>query len=150
MKHYLINMEKQAFSLFQKRNFAQAATVFKAIVADQPDWEHGMGWYNLAGCYEDLGNFPQARECYEHALQYGRGNPVILGGYASFLYLHGDAQDAFDQHLALFRLEKRSFTQERQAGDPKKLESIQRMLLNLGKQIGLSEEEVKEKIAQVQ
>ena len=61
---------------------------------EQPDWEHGFGFHYLAGCYE-MGKLELAEKCYNAALQYEPANPILFGGLASFLYLHGEPEKAF-------------------------------------------------------
>src|SRR5713101_2028982 len=91
MKSHLIETDRKALQLRNTGHLKEAAELFATIVKEQPDWEHGTAFYNLAGCYEDLGELTLAEQCYRDALRYEPKNPHFLGGLASFIYLHGDA-----------------------------------------------------------
>src|SRR5436190_21573905 len=95
MKSHLIDIERKALQLRNTGQLKEAAELFAVIVKEQPDWEHGMAFYNLAYCYEDLGELALAEKCYRDALRYEPTNPYFTGGLASFLYLHGDTDEAF-------------------------------------------------------
>ena len=102
----LTEKEKKALELMSTGAKEQAAQIFSEIVEERPDWEHGFAFYNLAGCLEDLGRFAEARHSYLRAIDYGPGNTYFWGAYASFLYLHGSPEDAFEAYLRLLRLER--------------------------------------------
>jgi tetratricopeptide (TPR) repeat protein len=139
MNHHLIDLERRALGFQNSGQFEEAAKLFSAIVKEQPDWEHGTGFYNLAGCYEDLGKLELAEECYNAALRYEPANPYFLGGLASFLCLHGEPEKAFNAYLELRRVEKMNRNE-------KEVESLTTPLMVLGKKMGLSESEVTERI----
>jgi len=139
MSYHLVNLEQRALDLRDSGRLDEAVELFARIVKEQPDWEHGMGFYNLAGCYEDLGRFELAEQSYDAALQCEPGNTIFLGGLASFLYLHGEPEKAFEAHLRLLKLEKMA----RHVSD---VESLKIPLQALGKKIGLSETEVADRI----
>lgn len=61
----------------------------------------------LAQCYEDIGSLELAEENYRAALKYESMNNIFLGGYASFLYLHGKPEEAFNAYLDLLVVETR-------------------------------------------
>ena len=98
-----------------------------------------MGFYNLAGCCEDLGRLDLAEQYYNAALQYEPANPILLGGIASFLYLHGEPDKAFSAYLELLRV-------ERVNKHKKGVESSTIALRALGKKMGLPEAAVTERI----
>jgi Flp pilus assembly protein TadD len=102
----LRELHRLAYDAMNRRDFESAAKTLKELLELQPDWEHGEGFYNLAHCLEELGRYEEAKEKLERVLDYEPQNPIFLGGLASFLYLHGDPQDAFEKHLALLRLER--------------------------------------------
>jgi hypothetical protein len=60
MKHDLVELETKALDLRNAGKFAEAAEIFSAIVRERPDWEHGLAFYDLANCYEDMGHFDKA------------------------------------------------------------------------------------------
>jgi hypothetical protein len=64
---------------------------------------------------------------------------IRLGGYAWFLYLHGDKQKAFEIHLRLLGLEQ-------EYGRTREIEKTSLILQTLGKHLGLSESEIARKI----
>jgi Tfp pilus assembly protein PilF len=138
MRADLAKLEQEALSLMNSGDIKQAAELFSRIIEQRPDYEHGQTLYNLAGCYEDLGQLDEAKRYYLRALEYGPHNEIILGGYASFLYLYGDPQQAFDAHLTLLRL-------ERSNRNSQGAERTVIALKELAKRLGLTEYEVIEK-----
>jgi Flp pilus assembly protein TadD len=106
VKTDLRELEEQALALMNRGEKAKATELFKAIIRKRPDWENGEAFYDVAGCQEDLGELDKASENYRRALEYEPRNPYFLGGYASFLYLHGDPRSAFEQHLRLWEIER--------------------------------------------
>jgi predicted Zn-dependent protease len=70
MTHHLVKLEKKALTLQNAGQFQEAAELFAAIVKEQPDWEHGQGWYCLATNYEDSGQLEKAEQAYKSALRY--------------------------------------------------------------------------------
>ena len=139
MKSHLIALDQQALALRNSGRLAEAAELFAAIVKEQPDWEHGTAFYNLAGCYEDLGELGLAEQCYRDALRQEPKNPHFLGGFAAFLYLHGDADKAFAAYLELLEV-------ERAAGNQRGVETATTALRTLGRKMGLSEQAVAKKM----
>jgi len=142
MSQNLVDLEKKAIEFRNSGHLEEAAELFLAIVKFQPDWEHGTGFYDLAGCYEDLGRLDLAEECYAAALRFQPANRDFLGGLASFFYLHGAPEKAFDSYLSLLGL-------DRMNGDEKSIELSTIALKVLGKRMGLSDAEVAEKITRV-
>jgi Flp pilus assembly protein TadD len=136
----LTELEKKACQLRNAGRLKEAAKIFSLIVYERPDWEHGTAVYGLADCHEDLGEFELAEARYREALRYGPTNPIFLGGYASFLYLHGDARQAFAVHLDLLLVER---TNRNQMG----IENAIVSLRSLGKRMGLSQDEISARIA---
>ncbi len=139
METFLTELETEAFNLLNQNQIKQAANLFAQIVSNQPDYEHGMCFYNLASCLEDLGDFKKAEENYLAAIKYDPDDLIRLGGYASFLYLHGDPKKAFDAHLHLLRLERHWNLEE-------EMENTRLALKALGKRLRLSENEVERQI----
>lgn len=142
MKTDLINLERKALALQKEGQLREAIELFSSIAKEQPDWEHGGVFYNLACCHEDLGEFELAERCYSDALRYQPKNPIFLGGYASFLFLHGDSQKAFDAHLTLLEIENSNGSKDR-------VKSIAMALNSLGEKIGLSRPAVTTKIKSI-
>ncbi len=52
MKSHLIETDRKALQLRNTGHLKEAAELFATIVKEQPDWEHGTAFYNLACCYE--------------------------------------------------------------------------------------------------
>ena len=102
----LIQLEQLALKLRHAGKAVEAVDYFKQLLERQPDWEHGDGWYNLAMCYEELGNTADAEACYRRALTYDPKNAIFLGGFASFLYLHGDVDAAIRAYVELLEIER--------------------------------------------
>ncbi len=101
----LIKLERIALSCVRRKRWLKAAKLFSQIIAKCPDWAHGNSQYSLACCYEELGRLDDARQWYINALKIEPGNPYFLGGYTSFLYLHGDPSEAYNYYMALIRAE---------------------------------------------
>jgi tetratricopeptide (TPR) repeat protein len=139
MTHHLVELEQKALSLQNAGKFKEAAELFAAIVKEQPDWEHGRGFYSLANNYEDSGQLEKAEQAYKSALRYQPAYDIFLGGYASFLYLHGDPERAFKAHLELLEI-------ERIAKDDVAMESTTIALRALGEKMGGSEAEIERRI----
>jgi len=102
----LLVIEQKAMSALNAREYAVAVTAFKELLAAQPDYEHGLPHYHLAHALEEIGDLAMARKEYEDALRWAPADPIRLGGYASFLYLHGSPTEAIDAYVRLARLEK--------------------------------------------
>ncbi len=136
----LIELERKAFELRNAGRMKEAAEILSVIVRVRPDWEHGAAVYSLASCHEDLGELEEAETRYRQALRYGPASPIFLGGYASFLYLHGEARKAFVSFLRLLVVERMN---RNQAGVRNALEALQ----SLGRKMGLSVEEVSARVA---
>jgi len=66
-----------------------------------------MCFYQIAVCLEDLGELEKAKANYLKAIEYDDEDYIRLGGYASFLYLYGNSEEALDAYLKLLQLEKR-------------------------------------------
>ncbi len=105
------------------------------LLEQVPNWEHGYGAFTLADCYEDCDNIEKAREAYLLALSFSPSEPQFIGAYASFLFLHGTAQEAFDQHLELLRYEYAT-------GSLKEIAQTIQVLSQLGLQINLSQAQI--------
>lgn len=136
---HLIQLEQEGLALQRDGKFREAAEVFIALLKEQPDWEHGEGFYCLAFCQEELGDFDAAEKSYLDALHYWPNNPYFLGGYAAFQASHRDPKQAFETYLRLLEVERRS---KSQTGG----ESITATLKALGKRIGLSDRDIANKL----
>ncbi len=137
--NHLVDLEERALRLRNSGRIEEAAELFATIVKEQPDWEHGIGFYDLAGCYEDLGRLELAEQCYRAALRCQPANMYFLGGLASFLYLHGESEEAFSAHLELLRVEKINRDEE---GAKRSINALRL----LGKKMGWSDAAVSDKI----
>ena len=142
MKDHLAELERRAIALRSSEQPREAAAIFERILEERPDWEHGYGSFNLAGCYEDLGELEKARISYEKAVELNPYDALPLGGYASFLYLHGDASKAFDIHLRLLSMEVRENAVQ---GAAQTIIAVKA----LGRRLGLSDEAVETRIADI-
>src|SRR4051812_31226270 len=90
----LMHLEKMSLDAVKSGNHELAIDCFRKIITIQPNYEHGACFYNLACSYEDIGKIDLARENYKKALEYMPNDEIYLGGYASFLYLHGSSDEA--------------------------------------------------------
>ena len=134
---YLVEREQKALSLQNQGDYKGAADIFKKIVDEYPSYEFGLCFYSLAYCLEEIGELVEAKKNYIKAIEYDNEDPVRLGGYASFLYLHGNALEAFDKHLELMKLENKLGLE---------VSKTIIALKELGEKLGLTEEEVLHKI----
>ena len=141
MKLHLVELEKEALLRMNAGHKQQAVERFAQIIKEQPDWEHGEASYHLACCLEDLGEIQKAKQSYLQAIQYGPGNTFLWGGYASFLYLHGDPQEAFDAHVKLLGIEKNSDYSNSQS-----IDQLMLTLTELASKLVLSQKEMQIRI----
>ncbi len=139
MPHSLVKLDQEALQLKNSGRISEAAELLSVIVEQQPNWGNGLGFLNLARCYEDLGQFEKAAKSYRAALQYAPASELILGGYASFLYLHGKPEDAFDAYVKLLR----GYWDENSEDD---ISSCMLALNALGGRLGWSRDMVAEKL----
>lgn len=102
----LLRLSHQATVFRNAENWQDAAHCWEQILSAQPNWEHGYGWFDLAGCYEDSGRISDARLAYEKAVNVSPADSTLVGGLASFLYLHGQTAEAFDAHVRLLMLDR--------------------------------------------
>lgn len=106
MKH-LVELEQTALSLQNQGNYKEAAELSQKIVDEYPSYEFGLCFHSLAYCLEELGELEEAKKNYIKAIEYDNEDPNRLGSYASFLYLHGNALEAFNKHLELMKVENK-------------------------------------------
>ena len=136
---HLLRLWRDAVALKGDRQWALAAQLYERILAAQPDWEHGYGYFHLAQCYEEIGSFHDASSAYQRAVLSMPSDPILRGGFASFLYLHGDPNYAFEQYICLLGLDKKR-------GDNDGAAASITALISLGSRLGWSEEETKSQI----
>jgi Flp pilus assembly protein TadD len=133
----LVELERRAIELQNNKDYCGAITLLKQIIEENSDWEYGSPYFDLAYNYRKIGMLAEAKQNYCKALEYDPEDEIRLGGYASFLYLHGDPKEAFDAFLKLTKIEMRY--------KPKEIPNWN-ILKELGVKIGLSEEEVLKRI----
>jgi tetratricopeptide (TPR) repeat protein len=141
MNEHLIELAKRALALKNSGKLGEAAALFENILVEQPGWEHGYGAFSLAECYEGEGNLKKAKAAYENAVRQNPSDPILLGGYASFLYLHGEASQAFDAYLRLLPIDLAQ-------RDSQGATATVLALNELGRRLGLSKEAIGVQIAQ--
>ena len=137
---YLLQLWRKASALKNAGDLQSATSLFEQVLQSQPDWEHGYGFFQLAQCYEESRRIADARAAYERAVQISPTDPILLGGFASFLYLNGDPRQAFDEHIRLLAL-------ERKRGDTNGMASTTTALKSLGSRLGWSDKETEAQIA---
>lgn len=135
----LVELEGEARAFRKQGRFADAIRVLSTIVQREPGWEHGLCHYEMAICYEGLGMYQEARDCFRRALSFEPNNTIYLGGLASHLYLHGSAIEAFEAHLNLLR-------SEASVRDVYGMEQTKIALNALAKKLGLSEQEARNRL----
>jgi tetratricopeptide (TPR) repeat protein len=147
MTNPLVEYEKNAFDARRNKNFQVAISLYEKIVVENPNWEHGEAFYNLAGCYEDIGELEKAEENYLNALNIQPEYYIFVGGYASFLYQFSEPQTAFDWYLKLLKIEKENKPLEWTSENQWQLDDIKINLFALGEKLDWSKDEVETRIA---
>lgn len=99
----LMKIEAEAIDAMTKGEWKKSHDLWKAIIAERYDWEHGEALYHFAICLEELKLFEDARSAYEAALEIEPKNTYYLGGFASFLSKWGSPQEAYKVHLDYLR-----------------------------------------------
>lgn len=136
----LVDLWRRSLEMKSAGQWNAAADVIARILREQPDWEHGYGAFNLAECYEQLGRIGDARTAYESAASRASSDRTLVGGLASFLFLHGEPSEAFDQYVRLLILDRK---QEDEVG----MSAASAALRALGAKLNWSTEEVESRIS---
>lgn len=134
-------MEKNAIALKNAGEWQDAAYELEQILEIRSDWEHGYGWFNLAECYEEGGRISDARIAYQQAAHTSPRDPILLGGFASFLFLHGEAEEAFDEYIRLLALDNAQ-------GDTSGAATTMLAITSLGSRLAWPEEDLANQIRQ--
>jgi tetratricopeptide (TPR) repeat protein len=92
-----------AIKLRTEGRVAEAARQYEALLHEYPYFENGHANYDLAGCYEDLGEYAKADRQNREGLSADPQNLMFLGGLASFTLLHGDPNESLQLHLKLLQ-----------------------------------------------
>jgi Tfp pilus assembly protein PilF len=135
----LIELERKAVAALEAGDHKTAIDSLLELLKAQPDYEHGLPHYHLARALEGIGDYGAAALQFRRALEWEPDDPVKLGGYAAFLYLHGDPGEAFDLYLRLAKVESAHST----AGSTS---DIRRTLIELAGKMGISTEEANRRI----
>ena len=64
----LRELEVDALTAQKLEKWSIALEIWKEILLNQPDWESGYGYYNLADCYTRLGQIDAAEAAYRKAI----------------------------------------------------------------------------------
>lgn len=128
---------KCALQHMKNSDYLGASILLQEIVTARPDWEHGGAAYSLAICYEELGRLKDAKSNYLLALSQRPSDHLFWGGYAEFLYFHGEAEVALEAQLKF--IEYRGFT-------PAELEEFLPRVSMLCEKLGLTEIQTNELI----
>ena len=126
----LIDLEQQALAKQRNREYKDALALWLELACLQPNWEHGMVYYGISGCFEELGDYQQARSNLEKALSIEPDNEMFVGAKASFEYLHGDPNEALKLYLKLAHIYRRRRV---------KLDQIKPAMRELASRIGMEE-----------
>ena len=141
----IIEMEQEALRLRNKGDIESAAKLFEQITIEDPEYEWGRCFCDLAGCLEDLGKFDEVEKNYLKALEYNPEDHIVLGNYSIFLYKCGDLEKAFNVHLELLNLEKLWGYKRNEDGIQEAISRTE----ELGEKIGMTKEEVNRKIDEI-
>lgn len=102
----LPKLYNSAIKKIRQKQYKYATDELKAICMIQPDYECGYAYYNLARALHKLEKCSDASNAYLAAIKQDSKNEIFWGGYASFLFLHGNPQEAFNAYLQLYRIER--------------------------------------------
>jgi tetratricopeptide (TPR) repeat protein len=131
----LMDLEKNGLVALNQKKYHEAVKVFEKIIQISPGYEHGMAFYNLACALEEIGEISRAQKAYEEALFYVPDDHIRMGGYASFMYLHGNVHEAFEAYLNLLKIYNNS-------NDSYGIFNCHQALYSLGHKMGWSRDEV--------
>nr|CAB3267324.1 tetratricopeptide repeat protein 13 [Phallusia mammillata] len=92
--HQITAMHYLTTCLYNMRQFDEAITIFKSILALKPD--HGEVMQSLAQTYREVGNFQLAIDYYTKAITHDQTNSVLYQRKAMLLYNTGRPQEALD------------------------------------------------------
>jgi tetratricopeptide (TPR) repeat protein len=127
-----VAIEARALGFQRVHDWTSAAREWEFLIAIDPGWEHGSALNGLAGCYSELGRFPEAKAFYLRALEV-EPDPIYLGNLAADLYLFGDPAEALEMNL--------QYVQLTTAWDLQKLaDETLPVILELADRLGLSHE----------
>lgn len=133
----LIELERKGLEATSNEDYKLAATYFTSLVNLNPNFEHGMAYYNLADALDEMGDTNAAEEAYLKALDYDATDTIRLGGYASFLSRYRSPLKSFKVYLDLLRVAK-------SINDLPCIEGCLYSLFSLGDKMGWDKKEVYE------
>jgi tetratricopeptide (TPR) repeat protein len=137
MTHPLVKLEQEALALKKKGDLKGAIKLYETIIKENPDYEFGACFSDIAWCLKELGELEKAKENYLKAIEYDDEDDIRLAGFTSFLYQYGDPKEALEAHLKLLKLKNKW-----RVDNSKTLIAINA----LAKKIGINEKEVEELI----
>jgi Flp pilus assembly protein TadD len=57
----VVALHAQALRLMRDSQWKEAIAVLKSLLDQNPDYEHGAPWYDIACCHDELGEVAEAR-----------------------------------------------------------------------------------------
>lgn len=100
-KNSLLDLEQKALAKRREGKPKEALATWLQLASLDPNWEHGMAYHEISGCFEELGDYQQANNYLEKALSNDPTNEMFMGAKASLEYLHGDPKEALELFLRL-------------------------------------------------
>lgn len=97
----MIELEEQGLCYIREGKYLEAIKAFNKIIDKNPSYEHGNIYYNLGGCYEDIGKLDKAEECYKKVLEYEPNDTIKLGGLGSLYFIQKRYKEALDIYTPL-------------------------------------------------
>ncbi len=88
-----LSLYKKAQNLFNADCYAEAEPILAAFAREEPCFEHGMVWYQLADIFEQRGQIENADTAYLNALDC-EWNEMYAIGYGAFLWRVGQNENA--------------------------------------------------------
>jgi|ANMQ01.1.fsa_nt_gi tetratricopeptide (TPR) repeat protein len=92
MRCELVELEKKAFLARDRGDLGEAIESLEELVRINPQWEHGEAFFNLAQCYEEIGDLQKAKANYLRALEIQPDYYIFIEGYAAFLKHYGNVE----------------------------------------------------------
>ena len=93
MNNHLVELETLAFHARDRGELGDEIEKLEELVRINPQWEHGEAIYNLAGCYEEIGDLQKAKANYLRALEIQPDYYIFVEGYEGFSDRHGNLND---------------------------------------------------------
>ena len=134
-----LELEQEGLKAFNSKKYGLAIKFFRRIIDLDSAFEHGNAFFYLANALEITGDIEAAEKAFIKAIEYEDTDPDKVGGYASFLYRHRSAEEAFKAYLKWVLVAK-------QWNDLEELKRLYPIIFELGEKMDWSKEKVQKAI----